>query len=159
MPLIPKSIRTTRPPEHGGPNGNQHTAVWGEGPSGHEAVRIRGEAQLWREIAVKPRPCSPNFSSEHVLCTLPNAWDQATGAERLGRWISMAADACFGHGGNSGCGDGWFSGGCTKRRRAMTRREVITVISPRVRSWCTQPSARGTRWSSAMHDTTVEGEP
>jgi hypothetical protein len=36
-------------------------------------VRIRGEAQLWREIPVKPRPRSPNFSSERVLCTLPNA--------------------------------------------------------------------------------------
>jgi hypothetical protein len=42
-PLIPRSIRTTRPPEHGEPIGTQHTAVWGEGPSGHEAVRIRAK--------------------------------------------------------------------------------------------------------------------
>jgi hypothetical protein len=129
-----RSMRTTRPPEHGEPNGTQHTAVWGKGPSGHKAMRIHDEAQLWREIPVKPCPRSPNFSSERVLCTLPSVWDWDTGAERRGRWISMAADACFGHGGNSGCGDGWCSCGCTKRRRAMTRREVITVISPGVRS-------------------------
>jgi hypothetical protein len=85
-----------------------------------------------RRIHEKSRPHSPRFSPERNLCTLLNDRDPVMGVEQRGRWNPTTAVACFSHGRNSGCGDGWFSGGCAKRRRAMTRREVITVISPGV---------------------------
>jgi hypothetical protein len=83
-PLIPKSNRATWRPEHGEPNGTQHTSSWGVGPSVHAMVRVHGGAQRQREILVAPRTHAPGFFPENVPRPHPNARDRVTDAER--RW-------------------------------------------------------------------------